>query len=43
MILLIGQYLNEQYPQNALLPSDPQLRAINLQVTSGVGVHSLFF
>ncbi|KAI3449131.1 hypothetical protein Pfo_005796 [Paulownia fortunei] len=27
-------YLEEKYPQNALLPADPQLRAINLQVAS---------
>lgn len=40
-IVVIGQYLNEKYPQNALLPSDPQLRALNLQVTSLVD--SLFF
>jgi maleylacetoacetate isomerase len=27
-------YLEDKYPQNALLPTDPQLRAINLQVAS---------
>ncbi|KAL8542746.1 hypothetical protein ACS0TY_003573 [Phlomoides rotata] len=27
-------YLEEKYPQNALLPFDPQLRAINLQAAS---------
>ncbi|CBI38850.3 hypothetical protein VitviT2T_023518 [Vitis vinifera] len=27
-------YLNEKYPQNALLPSDPQLRALNLQASN---------
>ncbi|KAJ9680785.1 hypothetical protein PVL29_019948 [Vitis rotundifolia] len=27
-------YLNEKYPQIALLPSDPQLRALNLQVSN---------
>ncbi|WKA05557.1 hypothetical protein VitviT2T_023518 [Vitis vinifera] len=33
-IVVIGQYLNEKYPQNALLPSDPQLRALNLQASN---------
>ncbi|KAK6120571.1 hypothetical protein DH2020_045683 [Rehmannia glutinosa] len=27
-------YLEEKFPQNALLPTDPKLRAVNLQVRS---------
>ena len=41
-MIVACQYLEEKYPQNALLPADQRLKALNIQVRFEVSILQTF-